>query len=110
MEKRTTDTMLADLKKLVEAKIPVARELWLEAAFDLSILRMDEAKLFNKMCQSVAKKKLEILKSQEKKNVALAEVEIESSDEYCFMKDQEDKLYSIDELVRVAKKSADLNL
>lgn len=109
MEQRTADSILNKLKEMVESRKPIARELWLEAAFDLVILRIDEARLFNKMHRAVAGKKLDILKSQEKKNVAAADIEIEASEEYQFAKDQEDKLYAIDELIRVAKKSADVN-
>lgn len=110
MPKRTTDSVFADLKKLVEAKIPVQREYWLDAAFDLVVLRLDEAKLYNQMRRTVAEKKLEILKAQDKKNVALADAEIESLEMYQFMRDQEDKIYAVDELVRVAKKNSDINL
>ena len=105
----TSDTILDYMKGLVESKTPIARETWLEVAFKLVLLRLDEAKLYNKMRKAVAEKKLEILKNQEKKNVSLADVEIESLSEYQFLKDQEDKLYTIDELVRVSKKSADIN-
>lgn len=109
MEKVTSDLILETLKGLVESKTPISREVWLDAAFKLNLLRIDEAQLYNKMHQAVAQKKLEILKSQEKKNVALAETEIEATDEYRFLKDQEDKIYSIDEFIRVAKKGSDIN-
>lgn len=94
---------------MVESRKPVARELWLEAAFDLELLRLDEAKMLNKMRQAVAEKKFAIMSSQEKKNVAAVDVEIESLEEYRFMRDQEDKIYTIDELVRIAKKNSDTN-
>lgn len=107
-EKINSDAILNYLKELVESKKPIPREQWIEASFRLILLRIDEAQLLNKMRQSVAKKKLAIMKLQEKKNVAAVDVEVEATDEYRFCKDQEDKLYSIDELVRVAKKSADI--
>lgn len=107
--KISSDTILNSLKELVESKKIIPREVWLECAFKLNLLRIDEAKLYNKMRQAVAQKKLEILKGQDKKNVAAADVEVEASDEYRFARDQEDKLYSLDEFVRIAKKNADIN-
>ena len=108
MNEVTSDIILDYLKKLVASKIPVSRETWLDVAFKLNLLRIDEAQLWNKMRQTVAQKKLELLKSQEKRNVAAVELEVEASDEYRFCKDQEDKLYTIDEFIRISKKSADI--
>lgn len=110
MEKVDSDLILGYLKQLVESKKPVPRETWLDCAFKLNLLRIDEAQLFNKMRQAVAAKKFTLLKGQEKRNVAAVEVEVEATDEYRFMRDQEDKLYSIDEFIRISKKSADINL
>lgn len=104
---RTADTVLADLKRLVESKTPIDRREWLDAAFYLVVLRIEQARKFNSAFRAVASKRLDILKGQEKKNVAAANVEIQASIEYEDLKNQEDKLYSIDELIRVAKKSAD---
>ena len=109
MDKRSADTIINSLKEIIESKKSVPRDTWLEAAFDLNLLRIDEAQLLNKMMQVVAQEKLKILKGQEKKNVAAAELEIQATDEFRFMRDQMDKLYSIDEFVRIAKKSADLD-
>ena len=109
MEQITSTTIISWLKKQVEGKRVIDRETWLDTAFKLNLLRVDEAKLLNKMRQEVSQKKQEILKNQTKKNVAAAEIEVECTDEYRFMKDQEDLLYSIDEFVRVSKKSADVN-
>lgn len=110
MEKVTSDIILEYLKGLVESKKPIQKEIWLDAAFKLNLLRIDEAQLLNKMRQSIAQRKLETLKQQgEKKNVAAAKIEVETTDEYRFFQDQEDKIYSIDEFIRIAKKNADIN-
>lgn len=106
-ELRTTDTIIRDLKKIVQEKKPLDRERWLEAAFYLSLLREDEAHKLNGLNQGVAKLKIAILKAQEKKNVALADAEIEATDEYVAAKNQEAKIYTVDELIRVAKKNSD---
>lgn len=108
--KVSSDIILGWVKEQVESKKEISRDLWLEIAFKLNLLRIDEAILYNKMRQVVAIKKLDILKSQTKRNVAAANAEIETLGEYRFMKDQEAKIYSIDEFVRIAKKSADINL
>lgn len=107
MEKITADTVLNWAREQVESKKMPSREVWLDIAFRLNLLKIDEAALLNKMRQAVAKKKYEILKSQDKRNVAAAELEVEASDEYCFMKDQEAKLEVIEEFVRIAKKNSD---
>ena len=108
-EKITATLIFEKMQDFVERKIPVAREAWLEVAFKLDVLRLDEARLYNKMRQAVARGKTELYKSQEKKNVAAVEMETESTEEYRLMKDQEDLIYSVDELIRIAKKSADIN-
>src|SRR3990167_1448547 len=109
MEKVSATFIFDTIQGLVEKKIPVAREAWLEIAFKLDVLRLDEARLYNKMRQSVAIGKTKLYKGQEKKNVAAVEMETESTEEYRLMKDQEDLIYSIDEMIRIAKKSADIN-
>ena len=112
----TSDVILEYLKGLVESKHPIAREVWLDAAFKLNLLRIDEAQLYNKMHQEVAKRKIELKtvrqggSSLKEKSVAQIEMEVEAEDIFRFMKDQEDKIYSVDEFIRLAKKSADISL
>lgn len=108
MERVSSDIILEYLKGLVESKKPIPRELWLDAAFKLNLLRLDEGQLYSKMRQTVAQNKLEIFRAQDKRNVAAVELEIEATDEYRFMRDQEEKLEVIEEFVRLAKKNADL--
>ncbi len=108
MEKeRTTDTVLNDLKEVVESGKMVSPEVWLTAAFTLNLLEIDENMLRNKMRQDVAKSKLAIYKAQEKKNVAAAEMEIEATDAYRMLRDQEDKIDSVKEFIMIAKKNSD---
>ena len=77
------------------------------AAFTLNLLEIDENVLKNKMRQNVAKTKLEVYKAQEKKNVAAAEMEIETTDAYRELRDQEDKIDSVKEFIMIAKKNSD---
>lgn len=109
MEKVDSDAILNYLKSLTESRKPIPREDWLNAAFRLNLLRIDEAQMLNRMRREVAEKKSRLYALQEKKNVAAVDMQVEATEEYQFMKDQEDKLYSIDEFIRIAKKSADVN-
>ena len=107
MEKITADTVLNWARQQVEDKNMPSREVWLDIAFRLNLLKIEEAQLLNKMRQAVALKKLGVMKAQEKKNVSAADLEVEATDEYRFMKDQEAKLDAIEEFVRIAKKNSD---
>lgn len=110
MSKVTATVIFNSMADYVGQAIPVPKEKWLDAAFALDVCRLEEAKLYNEMAQKVAQKKLEIFKAQEKRNVAAVEMEVEASDEYRFMKDQEALIYSIDEMIRIGKKNSDINL
>lgn len=107
IDKRSADTILADIHNRVEARLSISRDQWLDAAFYLNSFFTVESKILNGMRQEVAKAKLDVLASQEKRSVALAELEVEASDVYRLMKDQEAKLDAIQEYIRIAKKSAD---
>jgi len=89
MEKVTADSILGTLKELISSKIEVEKDKWIEAAFYLVVLRMDEAKLRNEMHQKVAQKKVELKKQQDKPNISAIEIEVQSTDEYRKLKNQE---------------------
>ena len=107
MEKITADTVLNWARQQVEDKNMPSREVWLDIAFRLNLLKIEEAQLLNKMRQAVALKKLGVMKAQEKKNVSAADLEVEATDEYRFFKDQEAKLDAISEFIRIAKKNSE---
>ena len=107
MSKLTTDEILETLKVLVESRKIIPRDEWLRIAFQLNLLEIDEKKLFNQMRQAVAKKKLEIYSKQEKRSVAACDLEVEASDEFKFMRDQEAKIEAISQFVMISKKSSD---
>ena len=102
----TADTILDFLKDAVESKRVLNPNMWLEAAFKLTVLTADEHTKLEDLRQEVARFKLEIMKTQEKRNVAAAELETEASDLYRQMKLQEHKVDRIEELVRIAKANA----
>jgi hypothetical protein len=107
MEKITADTILDWAREQVENKNMPSRETWLDIAFRLNLLKIEESQLLNRMRQSVATKRYLIMKAQEKRNVSAADLEVETTDEYRFMRDQEAKLEAIEEFVRIAKKNSD---
>lgn len=103
----TTDLILGWLKDKVEAKKAIPREVWLSAAFKLNLLQPDEVHEMEVMRQEIAKKKLQLFKEQEKRNVAAVELEIQASDEYRLMREQENKVDRIEEFIRIAKKNSE---
>lgn len=109
MEKITADTILEWARQQVESKNMPSREVWLDIAFRLNLLKIEEAQLLNKMRQDVATTRNSILAGQEKRNVSEAQSRIEATDEYRFMRDQEVKIEVIEEFVRIAKKNSDTN-
>lgn len=104
----TADFILQELKRRVAERIPIAKEDWLEVAFKLNTLMYDENAKLYEMKQAVAIKKRDIMATQEKRNVADAEVQVECLDEYKFMRMQEAKLEQILEFIRISKKNSDL--
>lgn len=109
MKKVTTDTILDFLKEAVESKKKLPAELWIETALKLNLLLGDEHIDLENYRSLVSGKRLEMLKKQEKKNVAAVEVEIEASDEYRTMRIQEHRVDRIEEFIRLAKKQASNN-
>lgn len=107
MEKVTADTVLEWARKQVESKQLPSREIWLDMAFRLNLLNLEEVQSLNRMRQAVAQAKFAILKSQDKRNVSAVELEVECSDEYRLMRDQEAKVDAILEFVRIAKKNSE---
>jgi hypothetical protein len=106
----TADTILSYLKDQVESKRMLNPKAWLESAFKLTVLSADEHEKLEDMRMLLAQRKLEILKGQEKRNVAAAELEVEASKEFRDMKIQEHKCNQIEEMVKLAKKNADQSL
>ena len=107
-QKINVDTILGWLKVQVESKKIIPKEVWLDSAFKLNLLQPDEVHLLEVMRQDVAKMKLELYQKQEKKNVAAVEMEVEASDEYRLMREQENKVDRIEEHIRIAKKNSDV--
>jgi len=108
IDKRSADSIIASLQQLSEDKTyRMDKDEWLDAAWYLNSFYPLESKILNGMRQEVARAKLDILGSQEKRSLALAEVEVEASDTFRLMKDQEAKIEAMKEYVRIAKKNAE---
>src|SRR5947209_5300896 len=99
-QKVTTDLILGWLQEQVKSKRMIPREVWLDAAFKLNLLLGDEVHEAEMLRQAVAQKKYEILKTQDKKNVAAAKIEVEASDLYRLMHEQEAKVSRIEEFIK----------
>lgn len=106
-EKVTCDLILGWLKEQVEKHKNIPQGIWMDAAFKLNLLQPDEVHQLEVMRQEIAKRKLDIMAKQAKRNVAAVELEVESSDEYRFMREQENKVDRIEEFIRIAKKNGE---
>jgi len=106
MEKITADTILNYLKEAVESKKVLSEEIWEDSALKLNMLLADEHLAMEDLRTDVAKKKFEILKAQEKRNVALAEAEVEAGDEYRIFRLQQHKVDRVEEFIKICKARA----
>jgi len=107
MEKVTGKAIVSWLQEQVEKKAVIPPKLWLDIAFKLNVLKLPETETLELMRQNVARRKLEVLKTQEKRNVAAADLELEATDESREMKNQEHLIEQIDEFIMIAKKNSE---
>jgi methionyl-tRNA synthetase len=109
MEKVDTDTVLNWLTESVEKKRQISSEEWMNCAMRLVLfLSYEDDDLIEKE-QEVAKLKLSLLHTQDKRNVAAVELEVESTDTYKAMRKQRLRVDRINEYIRLAKKYASIN-
>ena len=99
----TVDTILNYLQEKIEQKEPIAPTVYVEAAQKLNVLLSDEHDLLFSMQQGIAKKKVELLSREAKRNVSAVKLMIEATDEYLAMRMQEAKIGRIEEFIRIAK-------
>lgn len=103
----TADTIIDWARDQIKQKKMPSREMWLDMAFRLNLLKIEEAYKLNKARQDLAKQKFSIYQGQQQKNVSAANLEIEALDEFVRMRNQQDKLEGIEEFVRIAKKNSE---
>ena len=106
IEKRTTESILSKLKKLVESKTPVSPEEWIDAALFLEVLKLDEYELLTSLEMTANQKKLEL--RQGEKSAIDADLKWRASKEWENFQRQKRKVDTIQEFVRIAKKQADI--
>ena len=100
------ETVLRDLGELITNKVPLGPEKWLEAAQYLNFFLEDETNLLFTLEQEVAKKKVELIEADPKKNVSRATVMVEATDEYKKAQMQRARIEQIKEFILISKKQA----
>lgn len=85
----------------------IAPEEWLLGAQMLTVLITEETNKLYELQSVVAKLKLSFI--EEKKSVAEAKLRVEATDEYVQMKKQEAFIEQVWEIIRVAKKQAEIS-
>ncbi len=108
MDKRTLNSILTSLQKMVESKVSISPEQWVDAALYLQILKFDEQELRLKLEIAARNKHKEILSKQEKTNASAAEIEWRATPEYENWQRQEKKMEDVEMFVQIAKKEADI--
>lgn len=104
--KRTTESILANLHRIIENKEPMDAEKFIDAALYLNILLGDDHEKLLALQQKVSQMQLEYL--EDSKSVAEAKLKLQGTDEYREMKSQELKVQRIVEYIRIAKKQAEV--
>lgn len=106
MEKRTLETVLRDIGYMVENKIPVGPEQWLQAAQFLNLFIEGETNKLYDLQHKVNNFRLNTLPVC--KSVAEAKLRTEATDDYRDMKKQEARVEQVIEFIRISKKQAGL--
>lgn len=102
-QKINCDSILETLKRRVEAGNVIGKDEWLDEAFRLNALLLDESKKLFELEQKVAQLKFSILQAQTKRNVAAAEMEVALSQTFYDMRLQDAKIDQVKEYIRIAK-------
>jgi hypothetical protein len=109
MARIDTDKILDYLREAVEKKVQLSAEEWMKAALGLNQLLSYEHDALIDAEQAVAAKKLAIMQSQDKRNIAAVNVEVEASETFAEMRRQRFRVERIEECIRLAKKYSDIN-
>lgn len=93
-------------KEIADNRQSMSPDFWLGLGVDLLLLLGSEHDELEEKRLVVARKKKEIVDIQEKKNVSLADVEVEATDEYKSMRLHEHRVSRVEELIKLAKLNA----
>lgn len=108
MEKRTLETVLRDIEEMVENRVPISPQLWLQSAQFLNLFLEDETNKLYDLQHAVANMKMGFLEADPKHNVSMAKAKVEATGKYRDMKKQEAKIEQIIEYIRISKLQARL--
>lgn len=95
------DEIIQSLEDMIEKKLPISAEYYLEQAQRLAVLVGDENDTLHKMQKAIAQRKVEWI--EKGKSVAEARLRVEAEDIYEFMQNQKAKVERINEIIRIAK-------
>lgn len=104
MEKRTLETVIGDITNMVENRVPISPQMWLQSAQFLNLFLEDETNRLYDLQSRIAKLRAQLL--PQAKSVAALKVTIEATDDWCEMKKQEAKIAQIIEYIRISKLQA----
>lgn len=105
-EKRTIQSVLKNLKELVESRTPVSPEQFIDAAMFLQTLKFDEIER-RLALEIIAKKKYREIRKLTKSAID-AKIEWETTEEWENWRRQDELLREILEFTRIAKKEAEI--
>jgi hypothetical protein len=97
----TVDEIISNLEDMVNKKIPMSPQWYLEQAQKLVVLMGDETDLLHKSQRQVAF--LKVQEIEKGKSVAEAKLRSENSQDYVNMQNQKAKCERIIEIIRIAK-------
>ena len=97
------DELLKKIQEQVDTGKHIPKDTWIDHAFRLNSGYLTLIEALEKKRQQVAIAKLEALKSQDKKNVAAAELEVEATVPYYEMRILEAKVEQVKEYIRISK-------
>jgi len=106
MDEVTTELIVKTLQKWVKEKVPVSPMQWLDAGLKLNVLIGDEQERLWDLKMKVSQELFS--KNEEGWTSAKAKAYSESTEDYRDMKIQEARIKQIEEMIRLAKKFAQL--
>lgn len=106
MEEVTTELIVSTLQKWVKEKRPVSPMQWLDAGLKLNVLIGDEQEKLWDLKMKVSQEQFKV--TEQGWTSAKAKAYSESTQDYHDMKLQESRIKQIEEMIRLAKKFAQL--
>lgn len=107
--RESTDRILNYLREAAEKKIQIPAEQYIDAALKLTQLLSYEHDALIDAEAAFAGVKLDILNTQDKRNVSLAETVAQTRPEYVTLRKQQLRVSRIEETCRLSKKYASLS-